>query len=60
VEQLGEGLEVEALSEDGIIEAIQAPRAPGWYLGVQWHPEDTAATDPVQAALFEALVAAAR
>jgi putative glutamine amidotransferase len=60
VEQLGEGLEVEALSEDGIIEAIQAPRAPGWYLGVQWHPEDTAATDLVQAALFEALVAAAR
>ena len=28
--------------------------AAGWFLGVQWHPEDTAATDPGQAAVFEA------
>jgi putative glutamine amidotransferase len=27
---------------------------------VQWHPEDTAAEDPEQQRLFDALVAAAR
>jgi putative glutamine amidotransferase len=31
----------------------------GWYLGVQWHPEDLAATDPVQAEVFRHFVAAA-
>ena len=29
------------------------------FLGVQWHPEDTAKTDPVQAALFASLIEAA-
>ena len=32
----------------------------GWALGVQWHPERTAATDPTQQALFGALVDRAR
>ena len=32
----------------------------GWYLGVQWHPEDSAATDPVQAEVFRHFVEAAR
>ncbi len=32
----------------------------GFYVGVQWHPEDTWRTDAKQLALFEALVAAAR
>jgi putative glutamine amidotransferase len=31
----------------------------GWYLGVQWHPEDSAATDPVQAEVFRHFVDAA-
>jgi putative glutamine amidotransferase len=31
----------------------------GWYLGVQWHPEDTAAKDPVQAEIFRHFVDAA-
>ena len=35
------------------------PEAAGWFLGVQWHPEDTVATDPVQLALFRSLVEAA-
>ena len=29
-------------------------------VGVQWHPEDTAATDPAQQGLFDALVERAR
>ena len=27
-----------------------------WVVGAQWHPEDTAGRDPVQQALFDALV----
>jgi len=56
----GTGLEVVARSEEGVAEGVEIPAAPGWFLGVQWHPEDTWSTDPRQRALFEALVAAAR
>lgn len=57
---LGEGLRAVALSADGVIEAVELDDSERWYLGVQWHPEDSAATDPRQAALFGALVTAAR
>ena len=39
---------------------VGLPDAAGWFLGVQWHPEDTVATDEVQLALFRALVEAGR
>ena len=44
---------------DGVIEALEvtSPEV-GWVLGVQWHPEDTAATDPVQQRLFDGFVGA--
>lgn len=38
VEQLGEGLCVEAVSEDGVIECIRRDEA-RFIVGVQWHPE---------------------
>jgi putative glutamine amidotransferase len=60
VRRLGAGLVPIAWAEDGTVEAAALPSAPGWFLGVQWHPEDTVDTDPAQLALFEALVAAAR
>lgn len=56
----GAGLRAVAHAADGVIEAVELASAHGWYLGVQWHPEDTAATDPAQAALFRAFVDAAR
>jgi putative glutamine amidotransferase len=56
----GAGLVPAASTEDGTPEAYEIPGHPGWFLGVQWHPEDTPATDPAQAALFAALVAAGR
>ncbi|TQK69962.1 MULTISPECIES: gamma-glutamyl-gamma-aminobutyrate hydrolase family protein [unclassified Nocardioides] len=56
----GAGLRAVAESADGVIEAVELAGAQGWYLGIQWHPEDTAATDPAQAGLFRALVDAAR
>ncbi len=57
---LGDGLRASAYAEDGTIEAVALDDHDGWYLGVQWHPEDTAATDPQQAGVFEAFVEAVR
>ncbi len=58
VEKLGDGLEAVAWADDGIVEGIELP-GDAWVVGVQWHPEDTAATDPVQQRLFDAFVAEA-
>ena len=57
---LGRGMRAVARSEEGVVEGVEIPDAPGWFLGVQWHPEDTWATDRQQHALFQALVTAAR
>jgi putative glutamine amidotransferase len=59
IDRLGQGLEVTAHAEDGVIEAVELPARQAWFVGTQWHPEDTAATDPAQAALFAAFIAAA-
>jgi putative glutamine amidotransferase len=58
--RLGAGLHVVARAEDGTPEAIELEGHEGWFLGVQWHPEDSAAADPDQLAVFRALVDAAR
>lgn len=60
VERLGAGLVPMATAADGTVEAAQLPGSPGWFLGVQWHPEDTVGSDPAQLALFRALVEAGR
>lgn len=57
---LGEGMEVVARAEEGVVEGVEIPAAPGWFLGVQWHPEDTWAEDPQQLAVFQAHVDASR
>lgn len=49
----------EGRSSDGLTEALTAPGAT-FALGVQWHPEEMAETDPAQARLFTAFVEAAR
>jgi putative glutamine amidotransferase len=51
---IGDGLRVTARATDGIVEALELDGAP--LLAVQWHPEDTAATDPAQQRLFAWLV----
>lgn len=56
IDTLGAGLEVTARAADGTIEAVGLPGSAGWFVAVQWHPEDTAATDPAQQRLFDALV----
>jgi putative glutamine amidotransferase len=54
LDRLGRGIVPVGRSEDGLIEAVE--RQDGWFIGVQWHPEETFDTDPAQAALFNALV----
>ncbi|MCU0264970.1 MAG: gamma-glutamyl-gamma-aminobutyrate hydrolase family protein [Actinomycetia bacterium] len=54
--RLGDRLEVAAVAADGTVEAVVDPHADGWFLGIQWHAEDTADEDPAQLALFRALV----
>jgi putative glutamine amidotransferase len=43
VKQLAQGLRAEAFAPDGLVEAFSMPDAPGFNLGVQWHPEWQAA-----------------
>jgi putative glutamine amidotransferase len=59
IDRLADGFEVVARTADGVVEAIERPGHP-FLVAVQWHPELTAATDPAQQRLFDALVAAAR
>jgi putative glutamine amidotransferase len=56
--RIGSGLRVCARSPDGVVEAIES-KGGRFILGVQWHPEHLAATQPEHLALFRALVDAA-
>lgn len=60
LDRIGSGLTVIGHSPDGLVEALEHDEH--WLIGVQWHPEDTAATDHHQQGLYDALVeeAAAR
>ena len=53
VDRLGQRLVAVGWTGDGLIEAVE--HEDGWMIGVQWHPEETANTDPAQQALFDAL-----
>jgi putative glutamine amidotransferase len=58
--RFGAGLEPVAYATDGCVEAMVKADAPGWFLAVQWHPEDTFGTDPDQVAVVRALLDATR
>jgi len=60
IDRPGEGLVVEATAEDGTIEAVSAPNAPGFVLGLQWHPEWRYAEHPASVAIFRAFGEACR
>jgi putative glutamine amidotransferase len=61
VDRLGDGLAVTGRTRDGLIEAIerivpdQQDENATWMLGVQWHPEETAESDPIQQSFFDGL-----
>jgi putative glutamine amidotransferase len=54
VARLGDGLEVEAVAEDGLIEGFTVRDAPGFTLALQWHPEWKVLDNPVSTAIFRA------
>ncbi len=57
---LAPGLTVEGRAPDGLVEAVSMPGAPGFVLGVQWHPEWGWRNDPASVALFGAFGEAVR
>jgi putative glutamine amidotransferase len=57
VKNLGKGLVATAWGEDGTVEAIELQDAGFWIHAVQWHPEDTVASDLVQQALLKEFIA---
>jgi putative glutamine amidotransferase len=60
LDRLAPGLVIEATAPDGTIEAVAMPSAPGWLLGVQWHPEWGYARNPDSLAIFRAFGDACR
>ena len=60
LDRIAEGLAVEARAEDGTVEAVSLPHAPGFALGVQWHPEYKAMENSFSRRLFAAFGDAAR
>jgi putative glutamine amidotransferase len=56
LDRMPPGLRVVATAPDGTVEAVETDT--GWVIGIQWHAEATAATDPVQQRLFGAFVEA--
>jgi putative glutamine amidotransferase len=60
IDTLGNGLAVEAVAEDGTIEAVSVRGARTFAIGVQWHPEYWFREDAVSRRLFEAFGKAVR
>lgn len=66
VDRMGDRIVATGHSPDGLVESIElGANDPDdvdatWMVGVQWHPEDTAAKDPVQQSLFDALALLSR
>jgi len=60
VDRLGQGLVVEALAPDGMIEAFRVAGAATFAVGVQWHPEWRVLENPFSLALFRAFGEACR
>lgn len=60
VKRLAAALEVEAVADDGLIEAFRVREAKSFAFAVQWHPEWKYADNPVSQAIFSAFGAACR
>ena len=60
IDKLAPPLHADAAAPDGQIEAVSMPRAKGFVLGVQWHPEWRWAENDISRAIFAAFGAALR
>jgi putative glutamine amidotransferase len=52
IDRLAHGLVADATAPDGTIEAVHVATAPGFAVGVQWHPEYDFETDVVSRRIF--------
>jgi putative glutamine amidotransferase len=59
VDMAGDGLEIVARADDGVIEAVESKTRKHYVLGVQWHPERDCESDELSKAIFRSLVQAA-
>ncbi len=60
IDRLADGLIVEAVAEDGTIEAVRVAEASSFALGVQWHPEWRVLENPWSRKIYAAFAEAAR
>ena len=60
VDRLAPGARLEAVADDGQVEAFSLPDAPAFALALQWHPEHRALDNAVSMKLFDAFAAACR
>lgn len=60
IDRVADRLVVEAVADDGTVEAVSVRDAQGFALGVQWHPEWQVLENPWSRRLFAAFGAAAR
>lgn len=57
IKKIGMALIISAISDDGLIEAIEDP-AKSFAIAVQWHPEDRIKSSPKDAAIFASFISA--
>jgi putative glutamine amidotransferase len=55
LDRLGDGLQVVGRHAGGTVHAVELDGS-RWIVGMQWHPEDSAAEDPQQQGLFDELI----
>jgi putative glutamine amidotransferase len=60
VKKLGGGVTVEAVADDGLVEAFTVDNASAFALAVQWHPEWKASSNEFSSAIFRAFGDACR
>lgn len=60
VDRLGGNLQVEAVAEDGTVEAVSVKNSRAFAVGVQWHPEYWVHSDNASAKVFKAFGDAVR
>lgn len=60
IARLAEGAVVEAVADDGLVEAFRVDDAPGFNLAIQWHPEWRVTENPFSMAIFRAFGDACR
>ena len=60
VARLPEGVTVEAVADDGLVEGFRVDDVPGFSMAVQWHPEWQVTKNPFSLAVFRAFGDACR